>query len=92
MFDNVSVTGAVTAPAAPIVPNTLPTMGELVLEDDAVDFSITGEPESNWILQESTDLEVWTSLQTLSLPGGTVHHSEGDDRGEKRFFRLQAAP
>ena len=92
VFDNVSLTGLVTAPAAPIVPTTLPTMGELVLDDDAFSFSITGEPEGTWILQESTDLEVWTPLQTLSLPGGTVHHSEGDDRGEKRFFRLQAAP
>ena len=67
-------------------------MGELVLEEDAFSFSITGQPEGTWILQESNDLVVWTPLQTLSLPGGTVRHSEGDDRDEKRFFRLQAAP
>jgi hypothetical protein len=92
VFDNVSVTSTVTAPGAPNPPTTLPTLGALTLEEDFVRFDITSEEPGTWVLEESSDFATWTPLQTITLTGETIEHREADDRGAKRFFRLQSSP
>jgi hypothetical protein len=95
VFDNVSVSSTLPPPpeVSPIAPDApLPKLEALTLEEDTIDFNITGDATGNWTLQESTDFVNWTPLQTIYLPAGGLQHSEADDRGAKRFFRLKSSP
>ncbi|MES2919982.1 MAG: LamG-like jellyroll fold domain-containing protein [Verrucomicrobiota bacterium] len=96
VFDNVSVSNP--APAAPIepavstAPASLPALGAFTLDEGTVSFAVTGDPNSKWLIQESTDFVNWKPLQTINLIDGSIQHNEADERGAKRFFRMQASP
>jgi len=95
VFDNVSVTNTLPPPpeVSPLIPDApLPILEALTLGPDTIGFAITGEATGSWTLQESTDFVNWTSLQTIDLTAGGLQHSEADDRGALRFFRLQSDP
>jgi hypothetical protein len=78
---------------SPLIPDApLPILEALTLGPDTIGFAITGEATGSWTLQESTDFVNWTSLQTIDLTAGGLQHSEADDRGALRFFRLQSDP
>ncbi|MCW1923070.1 tandem-95 repeat protein [Luteolibacter arcticus] len=94
VFDNVSVSS--TLPSPPVNPvfsgDPLPKLEGFTLEDGTVDFNITGEAAGIWTLEESTDFVTWSPLQTMTLEAGGLQHSEADERGAKRFLRLQSSP
>ncbi len=91
VFDNVSVTNNVLSPPSQVA--TLPpTIGPFTLDDGTVSFSVTGDPNSTWLLLESTNAVTWTPLQTITINGDTVQQSEADDRRSVRLFRLQSSP
>jgi len=52
----------------------------------------TGEAESVWQLEESTDLTNWTPVQSVTLIDGSIQHSEADAVQLRRYFRLLGAP
>jgi regulation of enolase protein 1 (concanavalin A-like superfamily) len=92
VFDNVTVTNGVIAATPPSTPPPPATISSLTLSPDQVSFSVTGEADSVWLLQESTDLIHWTPVQSVSLIDGTIQHNEADAAQPRRFFRFIWAP
>jgi regulation of enolase protein 1 (concanavalin A-like superfamily) len=94
VFDNVNVSSTLPPPLVnPVFPDSpLPKLEAVTLGDGTIGFNVTGESGGNWILQESTDAVNWTPLQTFTLPASGLQHSEADERGATRFFRLRSNP
>lgn len=91
VFDNVNVTNAVIS-SATTEGSPVAVFGPLVLQPDTVDFQVTGEANSTWTLEESSDAVSWAPLQSMTLINGSVYHSEEDDRRAVRLLRLRASP
>lgn len=92
-FDGVLVTNTTTIGQMPAVSTNNPvnaTLTSAAVASDLFNFSITGDSNVIWQLEESTDLQVWNVLQTIGTIDGTVQHSEGNDGQARRFFRLQS--
>ncbi len=91
-FDNVSVTNvflpaAVTSPAAnPAV------LGPLAIGTGAIQFQITGDTNTLWELQDSSDLQNWNPLQNIGLINGQIQQAEEDAVPSQRFLRLKSVP
>jgi hypothetical protein len=87
MFDKVTVTNTNVAAAPVSSPPSPPTISSVTLTPDLVNFTVSGEADSIWLLEESTDLVHWTPVQSVTLVDGIIQHSEADDAQPRRFFR-----
>ncbi len=61
--------------------------GNLTLSNNAIHFSVTSSTNGAVVLQTSTDLKTWATLQTNSVSGGTAAISIPIDQVAGRFFR-----
>src|SRR5262249_45690274 len=89
VFDNVSLTNTVLTGSAPFSSTGTATFGPLTVQNESVDFQVTGDPDLMWQLEESTDAINWTPLQSFRLLGGSIQHSEADTQQPVRLLRLK---
>ena len=93
IFDNVLVTNSTSYGSTPTTTPTNPALiGALNLSVDSVSFTITGETNSVWQLEESTNLFNWTPLQSVGFAEGILQQQEADDARPQRFLRLHWIP
>jgi regulation of enolase protein 1 (concanavalin A-like superfamily) len=96
VFDSVNVTNTVTTSmvmtSSPSSGSPVAAFGPLTLEPDVVSFQATGDTNTIWQLEDSADAVTWTPLQTFTLIGGSIHHSEADSRQNMRLLRLRGNP
>lgn len=91
IFDNVTVTNSTSfGSILTTTPSTPAIIGTLNLSADAISFTVTGETNSVWQLEESIDLINWTPLQSVGFAGGILQQQEADDARPQRFLRLHS--
>ena len=96
VFDNVTVTNGSGVLFQPkLLKSLVPSIAQLEsfsIDGGTADFTISGDEGSKWLLEESDDLITWTPVETVTLIGGSVSHSQGDETRPARFFRLVQVP
>jgi regulation of enolase protein 1 (concanavalin A-like superfamily) len=93
LFDNVLVTNSTSVGSVlTATPAIAASIGALTLSADAVSFTVTGETNTVWQLEESSDLINWAALQNIGFVGGTLQQQEADDARPQRFLRLHWIP
>ncbi len=93
VFDNVIVTNSANfGSTLTATPSTPANISALNLSADSVSFTVTGETNTVWQLEESTDLINWTPLQNVGFVEGTLQQQEADDARPQRFLRLHWIP
>jgi len=91
VFDNVSTTNVVV-PAGALPSGNFATINLPGYQNGQFSFTVNGDTNSIWELEESSDLQTWSILQSVGLIDGSVDQAEGDDGLQKRFLRLRATP
>ena len=88
--------GSITSPAAHLtvqmaaagpfqLANIKPAAGFL-------SFDITGPSQTNYVIWTSTNLSVWSKLQTNFSASGTVHFTDSNAPAPTRFYRATLSP
>ena len=91
-FDNVLATNSANIVFTPAMPANPAVIGPLGLGPESINFIVSGDTNSIWQLEESTDLINWTPLQTVGLVNQTLQQVEADDARPARFLRLRWMP
>ena len=63
-----------------------------VTSTNLVDLVVNGQPGQTYILQSSSNLVNWASIQTNSLGGNTWQATVPVTKNERMFYRVQKAP
>jgi hypothetical protein len=74
--------------AAPYDSTLTPSITTIEWSANQVHIGLTGLPGSSYIVQESTDLQQWTTLGTYAIPdAGSVEIVDPAPDSTRRFYR-----
>ena len=93
VYDNVTVTNGGVLYYQPLIvakpaPPAYASLESFAIGYGTASFTITGDEGSVWRIEDSDDLMKWTTVETVTLIGGSVSQTQCDDARPARYFRL----
>ena len=93
VFNSVTVTnGGVLYYQPLLIPQPAPPayayLDSFTVGYGTANFTITGDEGSVWRIESSDDLVNWTTVETVTLIGGSVSQTQSDNARPARYFRL----
>ncbi len=85
---NIAGTATSAIATLSVLPPQPPEFGEIQFADNALQFTFSGEPGLEYILQGSSNLIHWESLTNIVFSQESADFSEGVTNHPARFFRI----